>query len=451
MNLRFRFGLYGLSIRLFFFLLLSAGLGIFLMKNLWLESIPVFLLLIISFANIIYHVDGVNRKLTYFFDAVRNEDLTLHFPENMSTPSLEALHKSMNGINSLISEVMIKHEHREKFFKGMLSSSATGIIAVDETGYIEIINPAALRLSGLSHIAHINLLKQKNNALYDVLEQIQPGQVQTLKMLDGQELKHLSIKVSHLKYRKKSYRVYSIYDIKAELEENELDSWQKLIRVLTHEIMNSIAPITSMSNSLHSVFIKKGKAVKPQDIDKQIIHQTLQGLEVIEQQGKGLINFVEAYRKLTKVPKPVFKPINIDNFFSRILLLIQTKLDEENIQLEIIRKNAGKDLVADEKLLSHVMINLLNNSIEGLRSINNKVIRITITNNANGRLVISISDNGIGIPAENLEKVFVPFFTTRENGSGIGLSLSRQIMRLHKGSISVQSTPGNETTFSLVF
>ena len=369
MNNRYHFGISGLIIRLVVFLLLSAGTGVLATRGTWWTAAPVFLFVLISGGAIITYVNGVNKKIAFFFDAVRNEDLTLHMSENEGTASQRALNTSINRMIETISEVKIRHEHREKFYHGMLNRSATGLIIADDEGHIEMINPAALRIAGLAYIAHMDLLKQKNKVLYDVLDKAKPGQVITAKLLNAKELQHISVKVSRLKFGDKCYRLYSINDIKAEMEENELDSWQKLIRVLTHEIMNSIAPITSMSNTLHRFFTRKSKPVNPEDIDERIIHQTLEGLEVIEQQGKGLINFVEAYRELARIPEPVFKPVNIDEFLSRMNLLIEPRLAEENVKLQITRKDNGNDLVADEKLLSQVMINILNNAIEAMNSV----------------------------------------------------------------------------------
>jgi two-component system, NtrC family, nitrogen regulation sensor histidine kinase NtrY len=230
-----------------------------------------------------------------------------------------------------------------------------------------------------------------------------------------------------------------------------LDSWQKLIRVMTHEIMNSIAPITSLSNTLTKIFVKEGNPLPVSQITEKHIENIVQGLDVIEQTGKGLIHFVEDYRKLTKIPKPVFKPINITNWLSAIEVLMKNRFEEEQIKFRIITKESICELIGDEKLLSQVLINLLNNAVEALKTVQTKKITVTVTEGVQERLKISITDNGIGIDPNELEKVFIPFYTTRENGSGIGLSLSRQIMRLHRGSISAFSIPGEKTTFVLSF
>jgi nitrogen fixation/metabolism regulation signal transduction histidine kinase len=429
-----------------------AGLAISLYQKSWLLAAPLVLVVLISFFNLIYFLNSMNRKVAFFFDAVTNDDTTLHYSELNRTLSLKALHQSFNRLNKHIADIKIKNEHNEKFFHEMLKSSATGLLAVDEEGYIEEINDSALNFIGLPHITHIDLLKQKNSELYEQMMLITPGQSRTIKVLHGTELCLFSLKVALLNFGENRYRLYSISDIKSELEENELDSWQKLIRVMTHEIMNSIAPITSLSNTLSRIFIRNNNPLPAQEVTEKHVSNIIHGLEVIENTGKGLMRFVEDYRKLTKIPSPVFKPIHMSNWLNAIRLLMKNRLDEENITLRITKKGSLEEFIGDEKMLNQVMINMLNNAIDALKSAKkNKKIIVSVSEDAAGRLRISITDNGKGIPAEEMDKIFIPFYTTKENGSGIGLSLSRKIMRLHRGSISVSSKPDVQTTFMLSF
>jgi two-component system nitrogen regulation sensor histidine kinase NtrY len=439
------------ALRLLLFAFATSGLGIALYKGDWLIAAPFLVVVMILFFNIIYFLNGINRKVTLFFDSVMNDDSTLHFSEKNRTGSLRALHQSFNRLNGHISAILIKNEHNEKFFHEMLKSSATGLLAIDEKGYIEQINDSALDFIGLPHISHIDLLKQKNGELHEQMRLITPGQSRTIKILHGTVLRLFSLKVALLNFDSNKYRLYSISDIKAELEENELDSWQKLIRVMTHEIMNSIAPITSLSNTLSRIFIKNNVPLPADEITQKHIANIIHGLEVIENTGKGLMRFVEDYRKLTKIPNPLFKPIKITDWLNSLRLLMNNRFDEEKITLAIIKKGAREEIIGDEKLLNQVMINMLNNAIDALKGKKNKKITVTVAESTAGRLTISISDNGKGISPDEIDKVFIPFYTTKENGSGIGLSLSRKIMRLHKGSISVFSVPGEQTTVVLDF
>jgi len=440
-----------LVFRLVVFGTLTASLGILILEKNWLFSVPLLILVTIAMIDLLYFMNGINRKVSFFFDAVTNEDTTLHYSESVRTKSLLALHTSLNRLNKHISEIKIKNEHNERFFREMLKYSATGLIAVDENGYIEQINDSALEIIGFPHIEHMDLLKQKNSELYEQMMLITPSEGRTIKLLVGTELRSLSVKVSLLNFGESHYRLYSIFDIRAELEENELDSWHKLIRVMTHEIMNSIAPITSLSNTLSRIFTRDEKPLPVSEVTEKHIVNIIHGLEVIENTGKGLMHFVEDYRKLTKIPKPVFKPMHISNWLNAIYLLLKNRFDEEKIELKIISKGSPEVLIGDEKLLTQVMINILNNAADALKNTKGRKIVIAVSGGSTGKTKISITDNGVGIAPEEIEKIFIPFYTTKENGSGIGLDLSRKIMRLHKGTITVFSEPGKQSTFTLIF
>ena len=440
----------GLLLRLLFFGTLVAGFTLAVYLSNWIYAIPLLGLIFASAWNMLLNVNSVNRKLAFFLDAVRNEDSTLHFPEKVGNESMEHLHQSFNRINSTISEIKIRSEHNERFFMEFMKHSATGLMVVDEKGFIDIINDKALRFCGIGYISHIQRLQQSNKALHDALMDIQPGHTRTLKWVEGQEIQQVSLKVVSITFREKKFRIYSLYDIRAELEENELETWQKLIRILTHEIMNSIAPITSISNTLSRFFVRDNRMVPVQDLTQKELSDTIQGLSVIEERSEGLMHFVDSYRKLTKIPKPNFKPILLKEWIGRIELLVRKRMEEEHICLSIHHQYNGSTFPGDEKLLTQVVINLLNNAADALNGTTDKKVRISTSMNREGKLKITITDNGQGFTAEELDNIFIPFYTTKENGSGIGLSLSRQIMRLHKGSISARSTPGKETTFELV-
>lgn len=440
----------GLLIRLLLFAVVAALIPWCLQQFSWLYTLTLFLLLIFLTRNLILFVNGVNRKLAFFFDAIKNEDHTLRFPETVEDKSLRHLHKSLNRVNQIIREIRIRNEHNQRFFMEFMKHSATGLMAVDEKGFIEIINGKALEFCGLSYVSHINRIGQSNKTLYDALIGIQAGQSLSVKWPGQQEIRQISLKMVFLKFGEKNYRIYSLYDIKAELEDNELDTWQKLIRILTHEIMNSIAPITSLSNTLSKFYTKNGQPVSVQEITQKEINDTIQALAVIEERGEGLIQFVDSYRKLTKIPAPKFKPVNIKEWTRNIELLSGKRMEDEKIAFSVIHQHKSESFYADEKLLTQVIINLLNNAADAVASVKHKKINIHISDTPEGMLKISITDNGSGFSAAELENLFIPFYTTKENGTGIGLSLSRQIMRLHKGSISARSIPGKETTFELV-
>jgi two-component system, NtrC family, nitrogen regulation sensor histidine kinase NtrY len=441
----------GIIIRLSVFAILAVSLGYFASQQYWILFGIACLLVLLSGGNLIYYINAINRELTLFFDAMHNEDTSVIMNEGMDNRSLRELHQSMNKVKEHISDIKIQNEKNEKFFKELLQNSASGLMAVDSSGYVEMVNDSALRLIGLQYISHIRLLEQKNKALYNAFLELKPGQTKTIKSLDRAELKLLSLKVSMLRFDNKKYRLFSINDIKSQMEESEIDTWQKLIRVLTHEIMNSVAPLTSLSNSLKRFLTENGDPKSAGEVSQRDVAGTLEGLKTIEERGKGLMHFVDDYRTLTKVPKPVFTTVDVNEWLSKNCLLIQPQINEEGIDLEVVRKNKNPEFIGDEKLLSQVLINILNNAIDALKGRNDKKITIKITDNPRGNLIISIIDNGKGIKQEDLEKIFLPFYTTKEEGSGIGLSLSRQIMRMHKGSIDIRSVPDRKTVVKLAF
>ena len=280
---------------------------------------------------------------------------------------------------------------------------------------------------------------------------LEPGHTQTIKVLNRGELYLLSVKASVFLFEDKKYKLFNINDIKSQLEEGEMDTWQKMIRVLTHEIMNSVAPITSLGNSLKRFLMEQGAPKLSADISMQDVTRILHGLDVIEERGHGLMDFINDYRKLTKLPKPVFKKVEVEGWLKKNCLLVQNRVEEEKIDLEVVKNHTNREFIGDEKLLSQVLINLLNNAMDALKNRDNKKIILKISDNPEGNLIISVTDNGKGISGEEFDQIFLPFYTTKEDGSGIGLSLSRQIMRMHKGNVNARSVPGKQTTFQLVF
>ena len=310
----------------------------------------------------------------------------------------------------------------------------------------------------LDQISHINKLKNIDPKLVDLLGKIESG-----------EQKRINVKVNHIlmssQYiarsiiiQNREMKIVTFTGYKSELDMHEMDSWQKLIRILNHEIMNSVAPITSLSSTI-SGFYKSGKDQESPDlITPRIISDTIRGLNIIEEHGKGLIHFVESYRSLTQFPKPEFTRLNISEFFERIMILVNSGFDTDSNKNEIrplITSSVTPDdltLVADDKLLAQVFMNVIKNSIEAFgKCKEDDYISLSAGRDLDGRVVLTIKDNGPGMDADTLEKIFVPFFTTKETGSGIGLSLSRQIMRIHNGNITCDSSPGKGTTLSMTF
>ena len=384
------------------------------------------------------------EKIAYFLNAVENEDSMLHFPEKTLHKANAEMNKSLNRVNKLIQEVKIRNREQEQYYSLMLEQVATGIVVVNENGNVMQANSAAKNLLNYQSFNHIEQLKRIDNNLFNTFYRLKNGEThQFLKLTYKNNITHLSLRATSFLSHGENLRIISVHDISNELYAKELESWQKLIRVLSHEIMNSITPITSLSETLLNYFIPPEKP-----LDKKTVANTVKGLEVINERGTGLIRFVESYRKLTRLSKPVLKHVNLRNLIEHLMLLLENEADFQRIQFNVETETPDIGIKADEAQLSQVLINLIKNAMYAVKDITEPRISVRAHYTQNGRCEIQVIDNGSGIPPEIMEQIFIPFFTTKENGSGIGLSLSRQIMKNHGGSIEAVSSPGS-TVFTL--
>ena len=426
-------------------------------KDLTWSVISLSLLIVLTVAFGVW-LNRTNKKLAFFFSAVRNDETSLFFPEGTGFAQEKLLNKSLNELNDKLKKAKINIELQEKFYRSIMENIRTGVISFFNNGVVEFTNPEIKRMFGLDHISHINKLMNIDPKLVELLEKIKTGEQKRINVKVNHNLLSLAVHSQTIALQGREVKIVTLQDIKSELDMHEMDSWQKLIRILNHEIMNSIAPITSLSSTM-SGFYKHGENERgPEHITKKIISDTIRGLGIIEEHGKGLISFVDSYRSLTQLPKPEFTNVNIEEFFERITILINSYLDSEGDKYEtkpVITLNvtpADLTLMADDKLLAQVLINVVRNAVEASDKLDKvNEIAIDASRNDEGRIIITVIDNGPGMDAEILEKIFVPFFTTKESGSGIGLSLSRQIMRIHNGNITCDSTPGTGTTISMIF
>jgi nitrogen fixation/metabolism regulation signal transduction histidine kinase len=424
---------------------LFIGWLIFKEKTYFLAVIGV-MVFIIQILELINFLNRTNRKIAFFFDAIRNEDSTLYFPENTGNNSLTDLNKSLNKVNILIKDIKFELQEQEQYFKTIIEHISTGIITYNKSGTIFLSNSTAKKLLHHEHLTHIDQISRIDKKLYAILKEIQPGDQKMVTINGNQGTIQLSLKSMLFKTSNEELQLVTIQDIKNELETTELESWIKLIRVLTHEIMNSIAPITSLSQTILGYF----KNSEKNQLNEKIIGNTIKGLEIINERGIGLISFVDSYRKLTKLPQPKKENIHIKNLCEKIITLTSVETHEFPVKFKIDIFPANMEIYADEKQLSQVLINLIKNSKESL--VNNQNGNIIITGQINelGKPQLEVIDNGRGIPTEIANKIFIPFFTTKESGSGIGLSLSRQIILKHGGNMNIKSVAG-KTTVTLVF
>lgn len=419
---------------------------LFFDKNSFIPGILTALIFIFQVVELINYLNRTNTKIAFFFDAIRNDDSTLNFPEKTGNKSLNELNTSLNKVNELIKNIKFELQEQEQYFKTILEQVSIGIISFSEKGNIYLSNTAARTLLGHEHLTHIDQIAQIDMKLYSAIKELQPGDRKLVSFNSKTGIVQLSLKSTLFKTAQDTFQLVAIQDIKTELETQELESWIKLIRVLTHEIMNTVAPITSLSQTILEYF----KNLNGQLPSEKIIANTIKGLEVINERGTGLIGFVDTYRKLTRIPQPDKKPVSVAHLFENTVMLIKSEPENENIQVSWEIKPQDLEIVADNKQIAQVLINLLKNSVEALKNQPGGKIILKSEINTDNKVFISVTDNGPGITTELLDKIFIPFFTTKENGSGIGLSLSRQIIQMHGGSLKVDSKP-KKTTFTITF
>ena len=395
---------------------------------------------------IFYFINTTNRKLTYFFSALENNDYTIRFVENEGMQSERLLNHILNRIKSIIQNTRIEIQQKERYYELILNSISSGVIALDDNGFVLQLNRFALKLIDLEVFTHVSQLRKVSPVLAEAFKEIRPGENRRVTYTNERGSIQLLITASGITVNGKHTRLLVINDIENEMDEKEIDSWIRLIRVLAHEIMNSIAPITSLSDTLLEIHKTNPAAHTPETIRQN----TVNGLQVISETGKGLVSFVESYRKFTRIPQPEKEIIELNEFIQRMIILcsmepnfsaitIQTQLTPENIRV-----------YADPNLLGQVMLNLMKNAIQALQNRENPILRVVAEQLPTGNIRLQVIDNGSGIPSDMINEIFVPFFTTKNEGTGIGLSIARQIMRAHGGNLKVSSIPDKETVFTLV-
>ena len=397
--------------------------------------------------------DANNEAIACFFDSLRNDDTTLNFPAGNKNKSLAALYNSMNLLNDHFKEIRIKNENNESYYKTLIQNSSAGLLVLNSNNEIELINKAACNYAGISaDSTNPNLIKVRYPAFYDAVCKLKPGESITYKNLLSSNLQMLFFRATMIRRKDLELKLVSIQDIRYELESRELESYRKLINVMTHEIMNLLSPLTSVSRELYTMFRHNGVPKELSQIDETTIKTAVNGLQLIEEQSNGLLNFVNNYRKISRIPQPEFASFEVEDWVEQLKIVYAGKMNENNIEFRISADKSLRQIIADKKLLNQVMINLINNSFEAvMENGEERSIGIQMIKNKENGIMIRIVNNGPLIPPGLLEKIFVPFFTTKKNGSGIGLSISQEIMKLHNGSLTAISTEESRTCFIVEF
>jgi len=435
-------------------LLLSfTAAGLFLIKAWYVPFSMAILAGCVSSWFIIRLYDRTNDSISAFFDSLRNDDTSIQFPGRFHSGSLKALYESMNRLNRHFLEIRLQNESNENYYRTLIHHSTTGLLAMNQNAEIELMNETACWYAGISpETAHYKVLTVKNPEFYRAVCSLAPGESVTYKNVINNSFQLLFFRATLITKKDLPVKLVSIQDIRQELESKEVESYRKLISVLTHEIMNLLSPVTSVSKALFSQYLRGDQPVKLTEMDENMIMTTVRGLKVIDEQSRGMINFVNNYRKISKIPSPVFESFSIAEWLDQLKIVFKGELESESIAFDLQADRTTGQIVADKKLINQVIINVMNNAMDAVReNEGDKKISLHILQSPQNRLLIKISNNGPYIPPELQEKIFVPVVTTKKNGSGIGLSISQEIMKIHKGSISLLSMPDPYTVFTLEF
>jgi two-component system, NtrC family, nitrogen regulation sensor histidine kinase NtrY len=438
----------GIILRISMLVVLTLALGMVIIRENYYAVIFLSLLVIVVAYRLIVFFNRTNEQIAYFIQAIRNDDTTLRFPVRTGNKILNELHKSLNELNILLQETKIKGQIRERYFSEIIQNIGTGILVYNPKEFVLEVNPAALELFGLQTLTHLSQLNRVDQSFREQLIALKNNSKQVLQLRKKNEIVQLITRCSVINLKDEEVFLLTLQDIKGELERKEIDSWVKLIRVLSHEIMNSLAPVTSIAQSLKKIWNEKtavgGNAFEG-DGD---VESTINGLEVISERGEALIRFVQSYRMLTKLPVPQLKMVGIHGLFDRLSILVSPMKESYGLAIQFIYPEPDFETMMDEQMMVQVVINLVKNGAEALEGVENPLILIRAVQLPNDQTEITVTDNGPGISSEIVDEIFIPFFTTKEQGTGVGLSHSRQILRAHGGTIGCNSVPGN-TVFKL--
>ena len=373
------------------------------------------------------------KRLMFVFNAVQNNDYSFRFTENPRYTQYAFVNQSLNRIKEVLDNAKLQIKEREQYFQLIMECANVGIVVVMENGTVTQTNSKALRIVGMERLSHIDQLRVLSEELCEAMHAVAPNEQRTVRYATEIGEQSLVLSCSAMEFGGKILRVISVGNIHEELDRKEVESWEKLTRILTHEIMNSLAPVTSISHTLLSA-----------NADAATMQQ---GLETIHTTSDRLLRFVDSFRAVTRIPAPQKAPFYLSELVAEAVSLTA----REGVEVEVSIKPEDTMLYADRALMSQVVVNLLKNATEALADFEGKrKITINSTIDAEERIQIEITNNGSAIPAEVAENIFTPFFTTKADGSGIGLAVSRQIIRLHGGTLRLKHNDEGRVTFAVV-
>lgn len=417
----------------------------------YVAPVLIFLLITYQLYELFSYLETTNRKLIRFLESIKYSDFTSLFAsDNTSGKSFKQLNLAFNDVLEAFRKARSEKEEHWQYLHTVVQHVSVGIFSFDTTGNIHLINNVARRYLNAPQMHNIHELEATNAEMYKVIDELKVGD-STLYRQNNES--HLSMSAAELRLREKTYKIISMQNIQSELQQKEIEAWQNLSKVLRHEIMNSVTPIASLVTTLNDILAEElvweEGALR---LSSDTLQDISEGLETIQSRSKALIKFINTYRSFTNIPIPNFEVVRVQKLLDRVSILMSAEMEKATISYRTEVESSDLEMRIDVELIEMVLINLIKNAIEAL-TLQEAERKITLKayTTYDHRIFIEVTDNGEGIIPEALESIFIPFFTTKSEGSGIGLSWSRQIMQLHKGSLTVQSKVGGPTTFTLRF
>lgn len=398
-------------------------------------------------------MENTNRELVDFLSSIRYDDFSHSYKLTGKGGSFDQLNKEFNKVLKKFKDIRAEKEAEYQYLKNIIHHIGIGLISFDKNGDVQIINTAAKRLFQVNRLRNIRKLEEFSPELIENFRQLRTGSKALVRVRKNGEVVQLAVYAIELYLKGEEFKLVTIQNIHSELEEQEMEAWQNLIRVLTHEIRNSVTPVSSLASTAEDsiAYLKDEEHISWDDLeDIQLAIQT------IKRRSEAMIRFVSEFTSLTHVPTPKLKHVKVAEMFEHISILMNHDSEESGVNLEMNIDPEGLIITADQEQLEQVLINLTKNAIQALGELSSeerpiKTVKMIAYQNKNNRPIIDVIDNGPGIEQEALDRIFIPFYTTKSGGSGIGLSLSRQIMRQHRGTITAKSVVDEGTEFSLKF
>ena len=431
-----------------FFGCLSAML--FIEGTYWLAGFWTSLVTVGLFYEAIRFIGQSEQKLTAFLQALHQNDFSVTFPENKNSDTYD-LNLAFNQLTETFKRLRSERESQHQLLQVVVEHAGTPIICFDEaTGEVQLINNAAKNLFQIPFLQKVDALRRVDHQLPGFFATIQDGEKETFRLDLPEKSRTLSALSCHIKFDGQNLKLIALHDVTSELAAKEAETWQKLLRILTHEISNSAIPISTLSSFTHDLVA--GAADTDRKLTSDEHHDVLESLRTIDARSKSLKKFVQNFRSMNQIPDPSLQRVNTYGLIREVIMLFAKDLEREQIDASIVQYPDLPDILADKNLTLQVLINLVKNAIEAMSNFKtNKSIEISFQREGTRYVQVHIKDSGSGIDAENLDQIFIPFFSTKKGGSGIGLSISHQIMQKQRGNITVQSQLGKGSTVTLSF